>query len=567
MSSSKNLISLKGSERVALPGAHIVGAIDPNERIQVTVRMRRSSSSKDISSLVKEIGAHKPTERKHLSRDEFAASYGADPADLTKVEEFAHDHGLGVVEVNAAQRKVVLTGTIADLSVAFGVYLARYEHPKGTYRGRTGPLHVPEDLAPIVEGVFGLDNRPQVRPHFRHFNEMGKAAQPKTSEISYTPPQIAQLYNFPPGVDGTGQCIAIMEYGGGYSTADLKTYFSELGIPMPIISNISIDGGSNSPTGDPNSADGEVCLDIEVVGAIVPGANIVVYFAPNTDQGFIDSISAAVHDNINKPSVISISWGGPEKYESSWSPQTIMTLDQIFQEAATCGVTVCCSAGDDGSSDLHLKPPDPCVPAECVSNPSACYESDDNLLHADFPGSSPHVLCCGGTRLEGQGSTITNEVVWNEGLCGGATGGGVSDEFGLPEYQANANVPPSANPGGNIGRGVPDVAGDADPSTGYQVRIDGQQIPIGGTSAVAPLWAGLIALFNQKLGKPVGYLNPVLYSLPANTNAFHNITVGNNDIRGNNGTYQASTGWNACTGLGSPNGANLLSAIQSVTEK
>lgn len=554
MSSSKNRIALKGSERAPLPGAHISGPIDPNERIRVTVIVRRRSSSKNLSSLAKEIGTQKPNERKHLSRNEFATVHGADPADLEKIEDFAHEHGLDVVEVEAAQRRVVLAGTVAALSTAFGVYLARYEYSKGTYRGRTGSIHVPEDISPIVEGVFGLDNRPQARPHFRRLSKMGKAAQPHAGGISYTPPQIAQLYNFPTGVDGKDQCVGIIELGGGYRTNDLKAYFANLGIPMPRITSVAVDagtsdGGSNQPTGDPNSADGEVLLDIEVAGAVAPGASIAVYFAGNTDKGFLDAVLTAIHDDRRKPSVISISWGAAE---TNWSSQAKQAMDQAFQDAAALGVTVCCSAGDHGSSDIE---------------PGSGW-SEDNLLHVDFPCSSPYALACGGTRLEGKGNTITSEVVWNNN-DGWATGGGVSEFFDLPSWQTNANVPPSANPGGHIGRGVPDVAGDADSTTGYQILVDGQQGVFGGTSAVAPLWAGLIALFNQKLGKSVGYLNPVIYSLPGTAEAFHDIVSGGNNINDVNGPYQADIGWDACTGLGSPDGTKLLSALsgQHMPEK
>ena len=551
MSSSKNRIPIEGSEREPLfPGAHIVGAIDPHEHIRVTVVVRRSPSNKELSSVIKELSAQKLSERKYLSRDELATAYGADPADLAKIEEFAHEYGLNVVEVKAAQRRVILEGTAAALSVAFGTYLARYEHPKGSYRGRTGPVHVPEDIAPIVENVLGLDNRPQARFHSRILGEKGGNIKPQAEGLSgYIPLQIAELYDFQKGLDGTGQCIAIIELntsnigdpirynGTGYDTADFDTYFAQLGIPKPNIKAVSVMGGHNIPGVNLN-ADGEVALDIEVAGAIAPGAQIVVYFAHNTNQGFSNAISAAVHDKLNNPSVISISWGGAEKY---WTRRALKDMDDVLQEAASLGVTVCCSAGDHGSTDGE----------------------QDGHLHVDFPGSNSYMLCCGGTRLEGQGSTITNEVVWNDN-DGWATGGGISDFVPLPTWQTGANVPPSANPSGHIGRigrGVPDVAGDADQSTGYQIQVGGQQMVIGGTSAVAPLWAGLIALFNQKLGKPVGFLNPVLYSLPVNANAFNDITVGNNDASGNNGPYSANVGWDACTGLGSPDGMKLLSAL------
>jgi kumamolisin len=535
----QNRIRLPGSERSALLGASVVGPADPNERILVTVVVRRRPSSKELASMIEEMGASKPHERKHLSREEFAASHGADPHDLKKVEAFAHDYGIDIVESNAAQRRIVLSGTVAVLSAAFGVDLANYEYPGGAYRGRTGPVHVPEDLAPIIEAVLGLDNRPQARPHVRVSKQKEGAASPRAGGISYTPIQIAEFYNFPQGANGNSQCIAIIELGGGYRTTDLKNYYQALGIAMPKITSKSVDGGRNKPMMDTN-ADGEVLLDIEVAGAVAPGAKIVVYFAPNTDAGFLDAIKSAVHDTRNKPSVISISWGGPEK---GWTLQAMQAMDQAFQEAATMGVTVCCAAGDDGSSDL--RPP----------------EADDGLLHTDFPASSPYALACGGTRLQGSGTVISEEVVWNEGRNDGATGGGISDVFDLPKWQSGVTVPPSANPGARVGRGVPDVAGDADPLTGYQVLVDGQKDVIGGTSAVAPLWAGLIALLNQKIGSAIGYLNPLLYSLPAASGAFHDITAGNNDITGNNGAYKAGPGWDACTGWGSPDGTRLLNAL------
>ena len=536
MPSTKKGMPVQGSERAALKGASKVGAADPKERILVTVLVRRRSSANVLSSAIEEISARQPRERRHLTHEEFAAAYGADPADLEKVEGFAHEHGLDVVEVSLAQRRLVLSGTAASFSKAFGVSMARYKHPRGTYRGRTGPVRVPEELAPIIEGVFGLDNRPQAQPHLRVYGGKRGGVRPRAGGISYTPLQIAKLYDFPTTINGRGQCIAIIELGGGYRSADLKAYFKRLGIPMPLVMARSVDGGHNQPTGDPNGPDGEVMLDIEVAGAVASGAKIVVYFTPNTDAGFLDAVTTAIHDTLNKPSAVSISWGAAE---SGWTTQAMKAMDKAFQDAAALGVTVCCAAGDNGSTD----------------------GVNDGLLHADFPASSPYALACGGTRLEGSGSTIAKEVVWNEGNSGGATGGGVSDVFDLPKWQAKANIPPSGNPGGRIGRGVPDVAGDADPVTGYQVLVDGKQFTIGGTSAVAPLWAGLIALLNQQLGRSVGYLNPGIYGWPSSSGAFHDISAGDNDITGKNGPYPARSGWDACTGWGTPNGANLLSAL------
>ena len=336
---------------------------------------------------------------------------------------------------------------------------------------------------------------------------------------------MGQLYQFPQGATAAGQTIGIIELGGGYRAADLTAYFKGLGQKAPKVTAVSVDKGKNSP-GNANGADGEVMLDIEVSAAVAPGAKIVVYFAPNTDQGFIDAVGSAVHDTTNNPSVISISWGGPE---SSWTAQAMTALDAACQSAAALGITITVAAGDNGSSD---------------------GATGNNV---DFPASSPHVLACGGTKLVGSGSTITSEVVWNEQASGeGATGGGVSNVFALPSWQANAKVP--APSGSSGGRGVPDVCGDADPVTGYQVRVDGQSLVIGGTSAVAPLWAGLIALNNQQNGKSAGFIQPQIYAAKA-ASAFNDI------VSGNNGAFSAGPGWDACTGLGSPIGSKLIALL------
>jgi kumamolisin len=383
---------------------------------------------------------------------------------------------------------------------------------------------VPAELGEVVVGVFGLDDRPQLRSQFR-------IADPRDVTSSYTPVEVAQAYDFPAGATGAGQCVALIELGGGYRPSDLETYFDGLGLSVPTVTAVSVGGAMNSPSGDPGSADGEVMLDIEVVGAVAPGARIAVYFAPNTDQGFIDAVTTAVHDRSNAPSVVSISWGGPE---STWTGQAQTVLDQAFADAAALGVTVCAASGDNGSGD----------------------GVDDGRAHADFPASSPHVLGCGGTRLATDGV----ETVWNDGSSGGASGGGVSDTFDLPDWQSSAGVPPSANPGGRVGRGVPDVSGNADPRTGYRVLVDGQQTTIGGTSAVAPLWAALVALVNERRGRPIGFLNAILYGNGGG--ALRDVTSGDNDI-GSTPGYSAGPGWDACTGLGSPDGTALADLLAS----
>ena len=525
----RNPLALAGSDRAPLAGAREVGPANPNETVDATIRLRSRAGKKPI---IDPEEFTKPVEKRKLySREQFAQEHGANPADIARVEKFAQEYNLKVKEKSAPRRTVILSGTVSAMNKAFGVELKRYDHPGGEYRGRTGQIHLPADLHEVVEGVFGLDNRPQAKPHFRRRHARA-GARAATVNVSYTPVQVATLYDYPTSVDGTGECIALVELGGGFNPTDLSNYWSQLNLSnTPTVSAVSVGNGSNSPTGDPSGPDGEVMLDIEVAGSIAPGARIVAYFAENTDAGFLNAITTAVHDTTNNPSVLSISWGGPE---SSWTQQAMTSMDEAFQSAAALGVTVCVAAGDNGSSD---------------------GVTTDTLNHVDFPASSPNVLACGGTTLEASGNTIASEVVWNELANNeGATGGGISDVFPLPSYQASANVPPSANPGGRVGRGVPDVAGDADPSTGYDTLVDGQSGVIGGTSAVAPLWAGLIALINQEMGKPAGFINPLLYQ-----NVSEDET---NDItQGNNGAYSAGHGWDACTGLGSPIGTAVEASL------
>jgi kumamolisin len=466
-----------------------------------------------------------------MSRASYAKKYGTRAADFAKLRAFAKKYGLVVVEESAARHSTVLSGTAAAFSAAFAVTLRYYTHPRGSYRGRVGSIRLPKSLAGIVQGVFGLDNRPQATPHFQLAGAAGAASKQKRHDsASFTAPALARLYDYPTGLDGSGQCIGLIELGGGFRPADIDAYFNALGIPVPTVTAVSVDHGANSPT-TANGPDGEVMLDIEVAAAIAPRASIVVYFAPNTSSGFLDAITTAVHDTQNKPSVLSISWGGAE---STWTTQAMQQFDAAFQSAAALGVSVCVAAGDSGSSDGET----------------------DKLAHVDFPASSPHALACGGTTLIASGNAIASEAVWNDGPSS-ATGGGISNVFPLPSYQGAAHVPPSANPGGQVGRGIPDVAGDADPDTGYQVRVDGENLVFGGTSAVAPLWAGLIALCNQKLGTSVGFLNPLLYGSLAGKGLCRDITSGNN------GAYSAAVGWDACTGWGSPDGAAILEALGS----
>ena len=538
------LVPLPGSDRTQLAGARPAGALDENETITVTLLLRRRAA----------VPAALVTGPETVTHEELDAQYGADPDDITRVASVLGQFGLTVTEAHQGSRRMMMSGTIGAMSQAFGTTLTLVSSPhvdgSGSveHRYRSGGLSVPAELAGIVIAVLGLDDRPQARAQFRMLSTgMTPRATiaPETTGAPEADPaaptakpltavQVASFYKFPSGADGTGQTIAIVELGGGYTQQDLDTYFSGLGLATPSVTAVGVDGGTNSPG---QSADAEVELDIQVAGAVAPKAAQVVYFGPNTDQGFIDAVSDAVHATPT-PAVVSISWG---QSEDQWSEQSRTSLDAAFADAAALGVTVCVAAGDNGSSD------DP---------------SSTTGVHCDFPASSPHALACGGTKLTGDTSTftITSEVVWNELATNeGAGGGGVSDVFPVPSWQASAGVPPIAG-GTATGRGVPDVAGNADPVTGYLVVVDGKQLPVGGTSAVAPLWAGLLALLAQATGKKFGLLQPLIYS---GVNPGGPAPGFNDIVSGTNGAYTAGPGWDACTGLGTPDGQALLTRLSS----
>ena len=531
---SHPLVELAGSERAPLAAATPAGQLDTSERAELTLVLRRRA---ELPAGIVEGPAV-------LTSEQLAEQYGADPADVDLVRRTLTGLGLEIIAVHPASRRIMVAGPLGQLSSVFGTTLRQVSSPapKGhgtiTHRYREGPLFVPAPLAGIVLAVLGLDTRPQARPHFRARDAAAAPGQ------TYPPNQVADIYQFPAGTTGAGQTIAVIELGGGYSDSDLDTYFGGLGIGVPSITSVSVDGGSNAPGSDPNGADVEVALDIDVIGAAAPGAAQVVYFAPNSDSGFIDAISEAAQAT-PAPIAISISWG---QSEDSWTAQGRDAMDAAMADAAALGITVCVASGDNGSGDAV----------------------GDGQPHVDFPASGPHALGCGGTKLLADPATgvISSEVVWNETAANeGAGGGGVSDQYDLPSWQADAGVPPRAggspdspgSPGGAGGRGVPDVAGNADPATGYQIYSGGKAQVVGGTSAVAPLWAALISRLAEATGQRFGLVQTLLYA---------GVTPGaavpgcRDIISGNNGAYTAGPGWDACSGLGSPDGTALLNRFQ-----
>jgi kumamolisin len=515
-------VPLSNSERRRRRGSELIGPANSDEVISISVRVRRRTGGGRLPEPI-------AFARHVASRQEVSERFGADERDLASVAAFAKANGLEVVEQSIPRRTVVLCGTVGQAARAFRVNLATYETDGERYRGRDGNVHVPVQLAEIIEGVFGLDNRRMAR----------RAQSPPYSTTALSPLEVAKLYDFPVGIDATGQTIGLIEFGNGFEIDDITEFYARFGLSAPKLTTVEVDGITNSPKA---GEDTEVTLDIDVSGTVAPGADIAVYFAPGTEQGWVDIITTAVHDTTNRPSVLSISWGWPENetFEGlTWSKAAIEAVDETFKEAALLGITVLAASGDHGSG----------------------CRIGDHKAHVMYPGSDPFVISCGGTMISNINGTQFTETTWVEPEEW-VSGGGVSDIFELPPWQTGVGVPVSANGDGRVGRGIPDVAGNAAKASGYQLVEGGEIVgPVGGTSAVAPLYAGLVVLLNAALRRPVGYLNPLLYGL-ADRHIFRDVADGASNATGGAPGYTAGPGWDACTGFGSIDGDALLKALR-----
>jgi kumamolisin len=569
-------IPIPHSDYVPLADAKLLGPADPLEQITITLVTRPRfpvPSLHDDHSLASRL----PRDREHLTREDFESDHGAHPDDLALIEKFAREHGFEIVETSAARHSVVLQGSVADFSEAFHVEMVHYDHARGHHRGINGPIYVPREIAGVVQAVLGLHDRPAARRHFPAPGVKRAPAKPTPLPPSTNPAptrlsahDLAEIYRFPREADGTGQCIGIVELGGGYHRSDLEFFFSSLHLPHPRITDVSVHGARNTPadrsklgafmsaltSGKKGAASQflagksaeaqraaellqstvETTMDVELVGAFAPGARIVVYFAPNNEQGIYHALTTALADKRNRPTVLSLSWGEPEP---NLSPSYATLIDGVLKNLAHIGVTVCVSSGDFGAHN-----------GSAGGHPSV-----------NFPASSPYALGCGGTTLNFDGKKIESEIVWNSVFDGmhGATGGGVSRIFDRPHWQDDCPVP--AHSARATARGVPDVAAVADPRSGCRILIGGVEGASSGTSAAAPLWAALVARLNQALGAHAGYLNSLLYRLSKESHGGEKFRA---IIKGENGAYSAGAGWNACTGLGTPLGDRLLAALSGL---
>lgn len=547
------------SER-ATPQGFLKGEVDPAKPMELSVILKSKGTELRMNRTLERIaqGRQQP-----LTDAQMLDQFGASKESLAALEKFATDHGLTVGDANLTSGRVVIKGTAGQLSDAFQTRLAAYESHSGeAFTGREGSLSVPHELNPHLVSILGMDDRPAARSYIRYADAAptpkdapNKFAGPNPPEFSPVPPEapppesppssgqtepnarrgfmpneVADAYNFPKDSMGKGQAVGIIQLGGGFDAVDNAKYYQQHGLPEPKVKVIEVGGAKNSPG---QAADGEVMLDSQVIGAVAPEAQQHMIFAPNSEKGFTDAILRATFPEAGETqnSAISISWG---MNEEGWTKQAIDGMSQAFKKAMLKGISIFAASGDDGARD----------------------NASGGKLLVDYPASDPMVTGAGGTRLSVDGSgKRSGEVVWNNNRANDAGGGGISQVFPPQDFQAKVGVPRHAQTGA-AGRGVPDVAGNADPVTGYRIRVAGSETLTGGTSAVSPLYAALMMRVNGALDKPFGKpLNPWLYE-SANSGIFNDVTVGDNS------GYKATPGWDAATGLGSIDGTKLLNAIR-----
>ena len=537
---SKGREHLKGWDHAQLKGAKPITNAIAAETLEITLVLRPRKTVPPQSS-------------KHLTHKKFESQHRANVTDVARIRKFAAAHDLTVAHDASHRRVMVLSGSPQALEHAFEIDFTHFHHPRASYFAPSRSPSVPAELKDIVEAIFGLSDRPTACRQ-----RLWRAAKPKQTSRSVL--KLAEAYSFPEGTDGTGQTIGLIELGGGFNPTDVEDFCARLGIPTPRITVVGIKGGANQPAPardvrllldfvngkrtlsaqqqssaaiEAAQCTVEATMDIEIVAALALGAHIVVYFATPDEQGIYNAITRAIHDEQNRPSVLSISFGEPE---IALSDTYIHAIDKALLAASHLGITVLASSGDAG----------------------ALNNSPDNLPAVNFPASSPFCIACGGTTARLSNPRNKEEIVWNSRHHGikGATGGGVSRKFPVPSWQRRARVP--LGPTGKRGRGVPDIAGPADPRYGCEILVAGTTCTSAGTSAVAPLWAALIARCNQALSTRCGHLNPLLYRLAhSGAPAFKAVTKGHNDV------YHATEGWNPCAGHGTLHGEHLLTHLRS----
>jgi kumamolisin len=503
-------VPVPGSHRDEWPGTLYVEPA-PSHDVLMSAWLKPAKGCELDRAAAAQLGATPVPKRIYRERGEFERATTFDPGDLETLRSYCAGFGIEVVATH--WRSATLHGPVEAFARALGAKVDVRARPDtgARFRHRSGSLHLPPHVSAIVQGVFGLLEWP---PSSRLPQ---RAEKPETA---LTASAIAARYRFPAS-DAASQTIAIVQLGGRFKPDDFSACMALQGVSAAAPRIQPVDGATEVRTIE-TANDVETALDAHIAGALAPGAQVVLYDAPHSERGLIDAVRSALFGSIAKPSVISISYGWPEML---WTPSALDVIDELFVAAALCGVTVICASGDNGD------------------------ESDwgDGKLHVVAPASSPFALAAGASQIDDGGS----EVVWDKRpQATRRTGGGFSSHppFTRPPWQQGALAGFAGT-----GRGSPDVAAQTAP--GYVAVLDGKPFNASGTSAVAPMWAALVARINAKLGAQAGFFAPLLYARRANGRLFADVTSGNN------GAYHAQAGWNPCTGLGTPDGEAILAAL------
>ncbi len=473
-----------------------------------------------------------------MSAEEFQRAHGV-PGDLIqRTEDWLIQTGFTVTERDYLT--VWARGSFGSAAKALNIdFEETYRYQERKFRPTAEPT-LPDWLTPWVVGVVGLDNVGELHPKYRPSTRLDQLAN---GGQGFFPADLVSAYNVPAGVDGNGVTIGVLEFSNGYNASDLNAFWSNFGIAAPSVTFVSVDGTPND--GGVSAVDLECTLDLEWAGATAPGAALVVYEAAagSSDRSFglsvLHSLRYVLQDQQHRPSVLTISYGDGE---SRFAPVTMQAWNNTMLELVARGVTVFVASGDEGAYGLHG-----------IGQP---------IRHVDAPANCPHALAVGGTHLVlNAAGSIKEEIGWTDTNNNGASGGGLSQVFGVPSYQAAIALPLSGETA--KGRGVPDVALNADPDTGYAVVFQGVMTVVGGTSVASPIWAAFCALLEEsrrRAGKgQLVNLHQHLYQL-GEAPAYHDITVGNNNYHGVVG-YHCTPGWDAVTGLGSVDVGALIAAL------
>ncbi len=482
-------VPIEGTHRNVWPGAAAVAELADGDAL-LTAWLRPRKGGELDAERARQLGATPAARRTYASRAELARETDADPSDVDTLKAYCTKMGVDVVGTH--WRSVTMSGPIAKLVEVFGATASIYELPdRRRFRHRSQSLHAPSEIAAMLRGPFGIHQWP--RSH--------AIGAPQEHTLPLSASDVAARYEFPGG-DGSGQTVGVIQLRGIFKPDDFGKCMAQQGVTakVPIVKRI--DNAELAHVAN-TEKDVESAIDTQIVGALAPGAQIVVYAAPDDERGVLDAVRAAIFDDENRPTILSISFGFPEHL---WTPVALTVLDELFTAAALLGVSVFCAAGDNGAE----------------------LDAEGNA-HVLCPASSPFAHAIGGTQLlAGANGT---EVAWPK------TGGGFSESFAPAPWQNTAGQ----------GRGVPDFAAQVMP--GYPIVFEGTALAAGGTSAAAPMWSALIARINQRLGAPAGFIAPLLYASSATL--FRDVTSGSND------RYQSAVGWNPCTGLGVPIGTAI----------